>query len=99
MDREEIYELLDIDEPADFEYFENLAALLECDEYIDFEEIYALMEGVNMESLITLLDNYFEEVTDFIPGDSPDVFLIMDNVKVQTYRPDKREDFVFEGVR
>ena len=25
--------------------------------------------------------------------------LIMDNVKVQTYRPDKREDFVFEGVR
>ena len=81
MDREELYELLDIDEPADFEYFENLAALLECDEYIGFEEIYALMEGVNMESLITLLDNYFEEVTDFIPGDSPDVFLIMDNVK------------------
>ncbi len=81
MDREELYELLDIEEPADFEYFENLAALLECDEYIEFEDIYALMEGVNMESLITLIDNYFEEVTDFIPGDSPDVFLIMDNVK------------------
>ena len=81
MDREELYELLDIEEPADFEYFENLAALLECDEYIDFDEIYALMEGVNMESLVTLLDNYFEEVTDFIPGDSPDTFLIMDNVK------------------
>lgn len=81
MDREELYELLDIDEPADFEYFENLAALLECDEYIEFEEIYTLMEGVNMESLVTLIDNYFEEVTDFIPGDSPDVFLILDNVK------------------
>ena len=81
MDREELYELLDIEAPSDFEYFENLAALLECDEYIDFEEVYTLMEGINMESFITLVDNYFEEVTDFIPGDSPDVFLIMDNVK------------------
>ena len=81
MDREELYELLDIEFPSDFEYFENLAALLECDEYIEFEEIYALMEGVNMDSLVTLVDNYFEEITDFIPGDSPDVYLILDNVK------------------
>lgn len=81
MDREELYELLDIDEPADFEYFENLAALLECDEFIEFEEIYALMEGVNMESLVTLINNYFEEISDFIPGESAEFFLLMDNVK------------------
>ena len=40
MDREELYELLDIDTPADFEYFENLAALLECEEYIEYEDMY-----------------------------------------------------------
>lgn len=32
MNREQLYEYLDIDTPADFEYFENMAALLECEE-------------------------------------------------------------------
>lgn len=39
MDRDELYELLDIEAPSDFEYFENLAALIECEEHIEFEEL------------------------------------------------------------
>lgn len=81
MDREELYELLDIEEPSEFEYFENLAALLECDEHIEYEDVYALMDGVDKSSMVTLLDNYFEEISDFIPGESAEFFLLMDNIK------------------
>ena len=35
MDKEKLYEMLDIDTPADFQYFEDLAELLECDEEIE----------------------------------------------------------------
>jgi len=82
VDREELYELLDIDSPADFEYFENLAALLECDEYIEYEDIYALMEGVDKETFSGLVDNYFEEITDFIPGDAAELYTLLDKVKL-----------------
>lgn len=82
MDKEKLYELLDIDEPADFEYFENLAALLECDEYIDFEQICELIEGVDKDNLALLIDNYFEELSDFIPGESEEFFLLMDKIKL-----------------
>ncbi len=92
MDREELYELLDIDEPADFEYFENLAALLECEEYIEFEEIYALMQGVDKEALVTLLNNYFEEISDFIPGESAEFYLLMDKIKLSLMGLTKNSD-------
>ena len=42
MDRERLYEILDIEEPAEFDYFENIAALLECDENIGYEELYEM---------------------------------------------------------
>ena len=81
MDREELYELLDIDAPADFEYFENLAALLECDEYLEYEDIYALMEGVDKDTFSGLVDNYFDEITDFIPGDMAELYTLLEKIK------------------
>lgn len=82
MDREELYELLDIDTPADFEYFENLAALLECEEYLEYEDIYALMDGIDKETFVGLVDNYFEEITDFIPGDAAELYTLLDKIKL-----------------
>ena len=32
MDRDKLYEILDIESPDEFEYYENLSALLEADE-------------------------------------------------------------------
>ena len=32
MTKAEFYELLDIDSPADFQYFENFAAFIECED-------------------------------------------------------------------
>ena len=55
MDREMLYKMLDIEEPADFQYFENLAELLECDEHIEYEDLYSLLKEVDKEILAQLI--------------------------------------------
>ena len=40
MDRDLLYQMLDIESPSDFQYFENLSDLLECDEYIEYDDLY-----------------------------------------------------------
>lgn len=42
MNREQFYELLDIESAEDFQYFENLAAFFECEEELDYEDVAAL---------------------------------------------------------
>ena len=46
MDKEKLYEMLDIDTPADFQYFEDLAELLECEEEIEEQALAELLEEV-----------------------------------------------------
>ena len=81
MDKEKLYELLDIDTPTDFQYFENLAALLECEEDIEEQVLYSLVEEVDKQVLSDLIYNYFEEMTDFLPGDAAETFGIMERIK------------------
>lgn len=81
MDRERLYEILDIEEPAEFDYFENIAALLECDENIGYEELYGLLQEVDKETLSMLIDNYFEELSDFFPEDDADFYLKIDQIR------------------
>lgn len=81
MRKDEFYELLDIDFPGDFQYFENLAAFLECDEELEYEDVAELFAGVDKDTLAQLVDNYFEELTDFVPGSETGVYGILDNVR------------------
>lgn len=81
MRKEDFYELLDIDYPADFQYFENLAAFLECDEELNYDDVAELFAEVDKDTLSQLVDNYFEELTDFVPGSETGVFGILDNVR------------------
>lgn len=81
MRKNELYELLDIDYPGDFQYFENLAAFLECEEELEYEDVAELFQGVDKDTLAQLVDNYFEELTDFVPGSETGVYGILDNVR------------------
>ena len=47
MNREQFYELLDIESAEDFQYFENLAAFFECEEELDYEDVAALFGAVD----------------------------------------------------
>ncbi len=82
MDKETLYKMLDIEEPGDFQYFENLAELLECDEYIEYEDLYSLLKDVDKETLAQLIHDYFEELSDFVPQDASELFLLLDKIKL-----------------
>ena len=81
VNREELYELLDIEEPADFQYFETIASLLECEEEIPYEELYALLQAVDRGELAMLIEDYFEEIVDFLPEDDAEFYLLIDQIR------------------
>ena len=66
----------------DFEYFENIAALLECDEDISYDDMFELISQVDTETLIMLIDNYFEEISDYIPGESAEFYTLMEQIRL-----------------
>ena len=64
MNFEELLDYLDLEEAGQFEYFEALADLVECEEPIEMEAIYKLFEGADKETVATLLEDYFEDILD-----------------------------------
>ena len=81
MTKQELYELIDIDSPSDFQYFENLAAFLECDEELEYEDVAALIKDVEKDTLAQLIGDYFEEMSDFLPESETELYTIFDNVR------------------
>ena len=81
MNKRELYALLDIESPEEFEYFENLADYLECEEELDYTDVAELFNGVNKDVLAQLCDNYFEEISGFVPGSQTEVFTIFENIR------------------
>lgn len=67
MNFEELLDYLDLEEAGQFEYFEALADLVECEEPIEMEAIYKLFEGADKETVATLLEDYFEDILDGLP--------------------------------
>ena len=81
MNKDELYQILDIVAPEEFEYYENLAALLEADEIIDAKLILELIKKLNIESLVDMFDSYFEEWNKSIPDDLAELYVTVDTAK------------------
>ncbi len=81
MEFSHLFEILDIEEIEDFKYFDNLAALLETEEDLEFEEIYQLISQVDLESLSGLIKDYFEDMMSGIPDDETELFMLVDNIQ------------------
>lgn len=81
MDFDELLELLEIDSPDEFGYFEHFAALIESDEEIPYELFYRILADVESETLIDLTDNYFEDVLKGMPEDAIDVYTLMGTIR------------------
>ena len=62
-------------------YTHLLAAFFECEEELDYEDIAALFGAVDQAVLAELIDEYFEEITNFVPGSETEVFSIFENVR------------------
>jgi len=79
-DKEMLYNLLDITEPADFQYFENISDIMEYEGELPYEELCQLFSEIDFYMVSELIDQYFEDVTNHIPGAETEIFTILENV-------------------
>lgn len=82
MNLKELLEVLDIESPEEFLYFENLADLMEYDGAVEPEPVYALLSGMDRKVLPELLDNYFEELLESVPAHAIDLYTLLNTIKL-----------------
>ncbi len=81
MTLKELYEKLEMEGPGDFEYFEQLADLIECEEDIPFDLFYSALSQVSGETMTELTGNYMEEISEALPDDLDDLFSLIDSIQ------------------
>ena len=80
MDKIRFYRVLDIDSAEEFQYFENLAALLEEDEYIEKNLIKDLIRGVDIEKFAENISSYFDGFLDHLPDNETDLYVMVESI-------------------
>lgn len=85
MDRKRLYEVIDIEDPSEFKYYENLAALLEAEEMMEEDLIEELVKDLDMTMLAELFDSYFAEFSRHIPEEESELLLAMETAKDQLF--------------
>lgn len=81
MDFDELLDLIEIDSPDDFAYFEHFAALIECDEVVPYDLFYRILADVESDTLVDLTDTYFEDVMQGMPDDAIDVYTLLGTIR------------------
>lgn len=80
MNYDELLELLDIENPDEFQYFEHLADLMECDQRISYDALFELISQVDKITLAELIENYFEEIADALPDGGTEAYTLLKSV-------------------
>ena len=70
MTQRELYDLLEIEDPEDVEYFEQLAELMENDEEISEDLFRHALSAIRAENAGEFVENYLKEMSDAIPEDA-----------------------------
>jgi hypothetical protein len=81
MDLNDLMEMLEIDKPSEFEYFENLADLIESDETIPEETLFQLFSQTDHKTVAELIHNYFDDMLEAMPESSTEMFTLLENIK------------------
>lgn len=80
MDKIRFYRILDIDSADEFQYFENLAALFEEDEYIEENLIKDLIRNIDKEKLSEHVSSYFDGFLDHLPDHETDLYVLVESI-------------------
>lgn len=80
MTMKEIFEMLDIESVDEFEYFEQLADLMEHEGDIPYDVFYTLFNQMDSEIIAELLDSYFEDFMLGIPDDASDFYTLVTTI-------------------
>jgi hypothetical protein len=78
--KERLYTLTGIRSPEEFHYFENMADLMESEEEITEEELYAFLEELDKAGFADLLSQYFDHIQEWIPDGETDVYTLVENI-------------------
>lgn len=81
MDKTTFYNILNIDSPDEFQYYENLAALLEEDNYIETNLVKDLLKDVDMELVAESTETYFEEFLKAIPDEETSLYITVEAIQ------------------
>lgn len=82
MNFEELLAYLDLDSAEDFQYFEAMADLVESDDYIEQEAVFALFKGADETMIAELLEDYFEDILEGLPEDSGEIYSLLHQIKM-----------------
>ena len=82
MNYEKLLEYLELADAGEFEFFENLADLVEADMEIEPEAIYQLFDGADKEILSELFGNYFEDLLQSVPEEETALYTLLDSIKM-----------------
>ena len=86
----DLFEMLEMDSPADFEYFEQFAELLECGRDIPFDLFAEVLSGAKQDNLAEFAANYLEEMQNAVPDEYGELALLIENISQQF-------ELIFEG--
>ena len=81
MKREELLELLDIENGSEFTYYENLAELIEAEREIGVEAILSVISEVDLNTFAEIVETYFYDTMERTPNDDVDIYNIFEAVK------------------
>src|SRR5665647_3382667 len=83
MELEELLEILDIEEPEEFKFYENFADLIEYEGEISYDALYSLIKKVDTVALGEFIETYLDDVLEGIPEeDGIDAYTFITSVKM-----------------
>ncbi len=80
MELSDLYFMLDMEEPEEFEYFEQLADLIECEDDIPFELLFTLFEDSPKDTLAELTGHYMKEFSDAVPRENEELIELAETI-------------------
>ncbi len=82
MNYEELLTYLDIEGGYEFQYFEAMADLVECEEYIEQEAMGQLFDEADMDMVSGLIEDYFEDIMNGLPDDSGEIYSLLEQIRL-----------------
>ena len=77
----ELLELIGIDEPDEFEYFENFADIVESDEDIPEETLAELFNHTDPETVAEIIEQYFDDIMSPLGEEHSQMYSLLDTIK------------------
>jgi hypothetical protein len=81
MGLDELLEMIGIDEPGEFEYFENFADLVESEEEVSEEVLCDLFRQTDPETVSEVIGQYFDDIMNAVTHEYVSLYALLDTLK------------------